>query len=206
MARVKPKRQGIHIDMTPMSDLAWLLLTFFILTNEFKPPDPLSIDTPSSISSKEVKEKGTMKISIPENGKYYFSMDEEKYRIPLLNAMGKKYNISFDTKEQKVFQNISEFGVPIQQLKQYLNFTDVQREELEKSGGVPGIPSDSIRPQIVEWVFEARKLAEKKKDTLELDIKGDQNVQYERIKNLLDRLQDRNLNKFKLITVYSAGK
>lgn len=206
MARVKPQRQGIHIDMTPMSDLAWLLLTFFILTTEFRPPDILNIDTPSSISSKEMKDVGTMKISIPENGKYYFSMEEEKYRVPLLNAMGEKYNISFNAKEQNEFKKISEFGVPIQQLKQYLSFTESQREKLEKSGGIPGIPSDSLSPQIVEWVFEARKLAEQNNDSLELKIKGDQNVKYERIKNLLDRLQDRNLNKFKLITVYNAGK
>ncbi len=196
MARVKPKRHGIHIDMTPMSDLAWLLLTFFILTTQFKPQEAVTIDTPSSISQIKVKDHGVMKISVTKDGLYYFSMDEQKYKVPLLVAMGKKYGITFTAKEQKEFKNLSDFGVPIQQLKQYLNMSESQREGVK----VSGIPGDSANAQIVDWVFEARKLAKNAGDTLALGIRGDVKTQYPMFKNLLARLQDRTMNKFQLIT------
>jgi biopolymer transport protein ExbD len=196
MARVKPKRHGIHIDMTPMSDLAWLLLTFFILTTQFKSEETITIDPPSSVSQIKIRDHGVMKISITPDGKYYFSMDELKYKIPLLNAMGQKYNITFTPEEQQKFKDITDFGIPIQQLKEYLKMSGIQREKV----AVPGIPGDSANSQITEWVFEARELAKKAGDSLDLGIKGDVKTQYPVFKNLLTRLQDKNMNKFQLIT------
>ncbi|MDR1877696.1 MAG: biopolymer transporter ExbD [Flavobacteriaceae bacterium] len=196
MARVKPKRHGIHIDMTPMSDLAWLLLTFFILTTQFKPEETITIEPPSSVSQIKVRDHGVMKISIALDGKYYFSMDEQKYKIPLLKAMGEKYNITFTPEEQKEFKGLSDFGVPIQQLKQYLQLSEAEREKVT----VPGIPGDSANSQITEWVFEARELAKQAGDSLDLGIRGDIKAQYPVVKNLLTRLQDKNMNKFQLIT------
>ena len=196
MARVKPKRHGIHIDMTPMSDLAWLLLTFFILTTQFKPKETVTIDPPASISQIKVRDHNMMKISITEDGKYYFSMDEEKYKIPLLEAMGKKNNIEFTDKEKSEFKNLTDFGVSIKQLKQYLDMNEIQREKVN----VLGIPGDSANAEIVDWVFEARELAKQASDSLDLGIKGDVKTQYPLFKNLLSRLQDKNMNKFQLIT------
>lgn len=196
MARVKPKRQGIHIDMTPMSDLAWLLLTFFILTTQFKTKETVTIDPPSSISQIKIKDHGVMRISMTKDGKYYFSMDEEKYRIPLLEAIGKKYNIKFTQKEKNEFKKINDFGVPIQNLKEYLNAPENVRERIN----VPGIPGDSLNPQITDWVFEARKIAKDSNDSLDLGIRGDVKTQYPKFKNLMNRLQDKNMNKFQLIT------
>ncbi len=196
MARVKPKRQGIHIDMTPMSDLAWLLLTFFILTTQFKPKEGVTIDTPSSISQIKLRDHGMMKISVTHDGLYYFSMDEEEYKIPLLEAMGEKYNIQFTEAEKNEFKNLTDFGVPIQQLKQYLDMPEEERAGVQ----IPGIPGDSTNAQITDWVFEARRLAKEKEDTLILGIRADVKTQYPRFKNLLGRLQDRTMNKFQLIT------
>jgi biopolymer transport protein ExbD len=196
MARVKPKRHGIHIDMTPMSDLAWLLLTFFILTTQFKPKETVTIDPPSSISQIKVRDHGMMKISITSDGKYYFSMDEEKYKVPLLDAMGKKYGINFTEDEKSEFKRLTDFGVSITGLKQYLNIPEEQRESVN----VQGIPADSTKPEITDWVFEAREIAKKDGDSLDLGIKGDVNTQYTVFKNLLSRLQEKNMNKFQLIT------
>lgn len=196
MARVKPKRHGIHIDMTPMSDLAWLLLTFFILTTQFKPKETVTIDPPSSISQIKVRDHGMMKISITSDGKYYFSMDEEKYKVQLLDAMGKKYGINFTDREKSEFKKLTDFGVSITGLKQYLNIPEGQRESVR----VQGIPADSAKPEITDWVFEAREIAKKNGDSLDLGIKGDVNTQYPVFKNLLSRLQEKNMNKFQLIT------
>lgn len=196
MARVKPKRHGIHIDMTPMSDLAWLLLTFFILTTQFKPKETVTIDPPSSISQIKIRDHGMMKIAITSDGKYYFSMDEEKYKVQLLDAMGKKYGINFTDREKSEFKKLADFGVSITGLKQYLNIPEGQREFVK----VQGIPADSAKPEITDWVFEAREIAKKNGDSLDLGIKGDVNTQYPVFKNLLSRLQEKNMNKFQLIT------
>jgi len=74
MARIKPKRHGVVTDMTAMCDVAFLLLTFFILTTEFKQPDVEDIVTPSSISKSKLTEgDNTMTISVTKDGRYFFS-------------------------------------------------------------------------------------------------------------------------------------
>lgn len=192
MARVKPKRQGIHIDMTPMSDLAWLLLTFFILTTQFKGKESVTIDTPSSVSQIKLQDKNVMRISIDKDGKYYFSIDEDKYKVKVLEEMGKKNNISFTPEEKAKFKKVADFGVPIKQLKSYLALSEGQRGNLK----VPGIPCDSVNHELVDWVFTAYDMD----NDLTLGIKGDVNTQYPKFKNVLSELQKKNMNKFQLIT------
>ncbi|MDR3272578.1 MAG: biopolymer transporter ExbD [Flavobacteriaceae bacterium] len=194
MARVKPKRQKIHIDMTPMSDLAWLLLTFFILTTQFKKPEAVTIQPPSSVSTIKVQDHDVMRITVTPDGRYFFSMDDDRYRIPLLEAMGQKFGISFTKEEKARFNTITDFGVPIQSLKQYLALTPGQ--QLAFNEKAPGIPCDSVNTQLVDWVFVANEI----NPTLILGIKGDVSTQYPKFKNLLDRLQDKRMNKFQLIT------
>ena len=97
MARIKPKRHGVVTDMTAMCDVAFLLLTFFILTTEFKQPDVEDIVTPSSISKSKLTEgDNTMTISVTKDGRYYFSpTNNPSQRVELLETMGEKYNITF---------------------------------------------------------------------------------------------------------------
>ena len=98
MARIKPKRHGVVTDMTAMCDVAFLLLTFFILTTEFKQPDVEDIVTPSSISKSKLTEgDNTMTISVTKDGRYYFSpTNNPSQRVELLEKMGEKYNITFN--------------------------------------------------------------------------------------------------------------
>ena len=98
MARIKPKRHGVVTDMTAMCDVAFLLLTFFILTTEFKQPDVEDIVTPSSISKSKLTEgDNTMTISVTKDGRYYFSpTNNPSQRVELLETMGEKYNITFE--------------------------------------------------------------------------------------------------------------
>lgn len=195
MARVKPKRQGIHMDMTAMSDMAWLLLTFFILTTQFKKPDIVPIKTPSSVAETKIQDGDLIRITINNEGKYYFSIIDDKNKLPILEKMGGKYGITFTDAEKSSFMKMSEIPVPIRGLKQYLNLSDGQ-----KQATIPGIPMDSTDLQLIDWV----DFSFQHDENLKLAIKGDVKTQYPEFRDLIKQLVERDFNKFQLVTSSEA--
>src|SRR4051812_20885258 len=113
MPKVKIKRKPGHIDMTAMTDVAFLLLTFFMLTTKFKPEEPFKVEIPSSISDVKIPESNLIQISVDREGKVFFGIDGQKTREELLSSMGVQYNITFTPDEAKQFSLISSFGVPV---------------------------------------------------------------------------------------------
>jgi len=191
MAKVKPKRQGIHIDMTPMSDLAWLLLTFFILTTQFKKPDIIEIKTPSSVAETKLQDGDLMRISISKDGRYLFSIIDDRNKIPVLEKMGAKYGISFSDAEKRTFLGMSDVPVSIGALKQYLNLNKSQQE-----ANITGIPLDSTNLQLIDWVTTTLD----HDDRVKLAIRGDVKTHYPEFKELIKQLVEKDINKFQLIT------
>jgi len=191
MAKVKPKRQGIHIDMTPMSDLAWLLLTFFILTTQFKKPDIIEIKTPSSVAETKLQDGDLMRITISNDGRYLFSIVDDRNKIPVLEKMGQKYGVSFSETEKRTFLGMSDVPVSIGALKQYLNLSKSQQE-----ANITGIPLDSTNLQLIDWVTTTLDYD----DRVKLAIKGDVKAQYPEFKLLIKQLVEKDINKFQLIT------
>ncbi len=191
MARVKPKRQGIHMDMTAMSDMAWLLLTFFILTTQFKKPDIVPVITPSSVAETKLQDGDLIRITINNEGKYYFSIIDDKNKLPVLEKMGQKYGITFTDAEKSSFMKMSEIPVSIRGLKQYLNLSDGQ-----KQATIPGIKLDSTDLQLIDWV----DFSFEQDPNLKLAIKGDVKAQYPEFRDLIKQLVERDFNKFQLIT------
>lgn len=196
MARVKPKRHSPDMDLTAMSDMAWLLLTFFILTSNFREPEVVEVLTPSSVSTQKMADDNMMRISITKDGKYLFSL-EEKDRVPTLEKMGEKYGVRFSDGEKKAFRETPEFGAPMQGLRQFLNLTSGDRDKYLQ-GNQAGIPLDTIGPnkEIIDWVFAAKEVNE----NVNLAIKGDQATAYPQVRLLMEELQNKNMNKFQLIT------
>ncbi len=80
MPKFKPHRQGVRIDMTPLVDVAFLLLTFFMLTTQFKPPEEVSITLPSSHSEFKLPESDVMTINIAEDGRIFLGLDSQILR------------------------------------------------------------------------------------------------------------------------------
>jgi len=193
MARVKPKRRGPSMDLTAMSDMAWLLLSFFILTSNFRDPEVVPVVTPTSVSNQKMAEENMMIIKIDNKGQFLFALDE-KDRVPALERMGDKYGVKFTDAEKNAFKSIVEFGVPMKDMRSFLNQSPDNQKKYN-----PGIPLDTIpnkNQELIDWVFEAQEA----NPNLFLAIKGDQKSEYKQFKTLIAQLQDKNMNKFQLIT------
>lgn len=193
MARVKPKRRGPSMDLTAMSDMAWLLLTFFILTSNFREPEVVPVVTPTSVSNQKMAAENMMIIKIDDKGQFLFGL-EEKDRIATLERMGDKYGVKFTDAEKNAFKSIVEFGVPMKEMRNYLNQPADKQQKYH-----PGIPLDTIpekNQELIDWVFEAKEV----NPDIFLAIKGDQKSEYKEFKNLIQQLQMKNMNKFQLIT------
>jgi biopolymer transport protein ExbD len=128
MSKVKVPRKSTSVDMTAMTDVAFLLLTFFMLATKFKPDEPVIVDTPSSISEIKLPESDIMLLTIDKDGRVFFGIDGQGTRELLLDKMAVKYNLQFTPEEKKEFSLLSTYGGSISQLKQYLSYSPDQRK------------------------------------------------------------------------------
>ena len=204
MGNVKMSKKSTSIDMTAMCDVAFLLLTFFILTATAKIPEPLPVDTPSSTVQTKLPETGLVTITVgKKNGKeqVFFGMKDRAIREGALAYMSQMYKVPFTDKEKEEFKLMEDFGVPVAQLKQILAMKGSDRV---KGNVQSGVPVDSIgdNNQLKDWIQGARKANIESGGTKELQfaIKGDAKEEYPQIKRVMDILQDQKINSFNLVT------
>lgn len=194
MPKVKIKRQNRPLDMAPMTDVAFLLLTFFMLTSNFTQKQPVKVDTPTSISEIKIPETNVMMILVDNKGKVFFNVDGQQARMDILKKMGENYNIQFTPAELKEFALMGSFGVPMNAMKTFLNMSPDDRD---KSENALGIPCDSTDNQFKSWVSAARMV--KGMNTV-IAIKGDRGATYPYIKKVMSSLQDIDENRYNLVT------
>jgi biopolymer transport protein ExbD len=193
---VKMSKKAASIDMTAMCDVAFLLLTFFILTATAKIPEALPVDTPASTVQTKLPETDLATLTIGK-GKVFFDLKGREVRKRTLELMGQKYNVTFSQDDKDKFALMEGFGVPIQSLKQIIDMKAADRSK----AGQPGVPKDSLDNQLADWVQNARianiELNDKE---LQIAIKGDAKEEYPSIKKVMDILQDQKINSFSLVT------
>jgi biopolymer transport protein ExbD len=198
MGKVKMKRSTPTIDMTPMVDLAFLLVTFFMLTAAFRPPEPVAVDTPKSESEIPLPERDRMIITVSKDGKVFFDMDNQGGRKEALQQMGEKYGVNFSAEQVNSFAVMAGFGVPMAQMPQFLDMDPDERAQIVQ----PGIPADSVNNELADWVVFARLTAPSK---MRVAVKGDRDTNYKVVKQVVETLIDRRILRFNLITGLEQG-
>ncbi|WP_282786856.1 ExbD/TolR family protein [Flavobacterium croceum] len=208
MAKIKMSKKAASIDMTAMCDVAFLLLTFFILTATAKVPEPITVDTPSSTVKDKLPETDLVVISVSSQGNMFVDIKGRELRKKTLEIMEQKYNLPPFTQDEKdQFALMESFGVPVEGIRSIIKMKSSERNRV---GVQTGVPYDTIphvegdtKNQLYEWIYAARQayidLGNTKKE-LNFAVKGDAKLQYPKIKNVMDILQEQKINTFDLVT------
>ncbi|NDW11105.1 biopolymer transporter ExbD [Dysgonomonas sp. 520] len=202
MSKVKNKKHDTFIDMTAMSDMTVLLLTFFMLTANFIPKEPVQVMTPASVSEIKIPEYDVLTILIDPTGRVFLNLDKPEDKEAVLKAIGKAYNLPNFSKEQiSSFRNQTSIGVSVRQLHEFLNKPmDEQDQMLKESGGVPTDTILGPSNQLAKWI----ELSKQANPSLALAIKADQQTPYPMVKKVFSTLQDLKENRYSLITTLRA--
>ena len=193
MGRAKIKKKSTFIDMTAMSDVTVLLLTFFMLTSTFVKKEPVQVTTPASVSEIKIPETNVLQILVDPEGKIFMSLDKQPDMKAVLEKMGEEYGDDFTPEQEKKFVTASTFGVPMRSMQKFLDLPTEQQDKLLKN---EGIPCDSTDNQFKSWVRNARQV----NPDLRIAIKADASTPYAVIKNVMSSLQDLRENRYNLIT------
>lgn len=197
MGRFKIKKKDTFIDMTAMSDVTVLLLTFFMLTSTFVKKEPIKVNTPGSVSEIKIPEKDILTILIEPSGKVFMTMDKKGDLMSTLDAMAEKYGVGGLTQADKSkFGLAPAFGVPMNQIKSFLSMDTEQQDAYLKSAQNKGIPCDSTNNEFKDWVSSACEI----NPEMRIAIKADATTPYSVIKNVMNSLQDIKQNRYNLIT------
>ncbi len=199
MPSVKVPRKSTDFDMTPFVDVAFLILSFFMLATKFKPPEPVSITTPHSVSSTKLKEQDAILITFDSAGRVFLTMNVQKnkdegLKAELIQNINQAKNLGLTPAEIQSFAHNTMVGSPFAALKSLLDVPQTQRGSVHQTG----IPVDSTNNELTIWVNSAIKAFEG--HVVNYMIKGDNNAKYPSFKGVMDALRANDQFKYKLIT------
>jgi len=194
MSKVKGKKHETFIDMTAMSDVTVLLLTFFMTTANFIPKEAVQVVTPGSVSEIKVPETNVMTILVDNGGRIFLFLDRKEDKLAVLENIGKDYNITFTDKQKISFLNQPSIGMPVGLLPKFLDMESEDQDAALRQMG--GIPSDSTNNQFKEWVRNATAVNKE----IAIAIKADATTPYPKVRSVLSTLQELKLNRYNLVT------
>ena len=202
MGKIQIQKKDIWIDMTPMSDVMTLLLCFFMLTSTFLTPEPIKVNTPSSVSEVKVPENDVLNILVSPEGNIYVGSENKNTMLDMMQTVTDKFGVSLNAAQLKHFKEDAMIGAPMSLFTDYYSLdTEKMGEAIQKLS----IPLDSIdggKSEFQEWVSAARDA----NPDIRLAIKSDAKTSYKVIKKMMSELQDMNENRYQLITNLDTKK
>lgn len=211
MSKLKMPKSSPSLDMTPMVDLAFLLVTFFMLTAQFRPEEAVAVDTPSSMSDQAIPTTNMMTIVVDTSGKVFWDMTDKGIRLAVLEELAKRVNYTPSERDKIKFANMGPVGVPLQHLPALLALEkgDERKEFMTK---LEGIPLDSTNNQLYEWVSTTRNIfwnaSPPPHENPIVALKADGNTNYQRVAEVIRTFQAPGvqISKFKMITDLEASR
>lgn len=209
MPKVKMARKSTSVDMTAMCDVAFLLLTFFILVAKAKPVEAVVVETPSSISQITLPDTSIMMITIDPKDRVFFTIDRKNVtavggkdsRAGLINDINQFKGLGLTDAEKASFANGASVGVPFSQLKSFLSKDPgAQAEYQNQASGIPVDTTAELSNELATWIEAARN----NNPYLRIVIKADGATKFPGYYNVLHTLSDMKLNSFSLVTNLQA--
>lgn len=192
MGRAKLPRKSTNIDMTAMCDVAFLLLSFFILTTKFKPAEAIAVVTPNSVAAKVAPDKDIVLITIDKDGKVFITMDDEQKKEAVCTYLNTNLNLNMNV---AAFKKAGFYGAPFSSMASFLSLPEEQR----KGDKLPGIPVlDSTDNQMSVWMRAIKDAY--LGDKMNLLVKGDNAAKYPAFKAVIDAFKKNDELKFQMIT------
>ena len=202
MGKVKVKKADVWIDMTPMSDVMVLLLTFFMLTSTFVKNEAVKVVTPASVSEIKVPENNVLTILCDKEGKIFLGMDTPGKQEELLTGMASQYGVSLTSKQLEYGRGAASIGVSMQDLSALLSQDSEKMNEYMATRGIPTDSVDGKMSEFQDWVTVAR---DNNGADMKIAIKADSNTPYKTIKKMMSELQDMSENRYFLITALKSN-
>ena len=195
MGKIKIEKKDIWIDMTPMSDVMTLLLCFFMLTSTFLTPEPITVNTPSSVSEVKIPEN-VLNILVSPEGKIFVGTENKNTMVAMMQEVTSKFDIALTAKQMKNFKEDAMIGAALSQFDAYYNLDPEKMSEAIQKLGIPTDSIDGGMSEFQEWI----KAAHQVDPDMKLAIKCDATTPYRVIRTMMSELQDMNENRYQLIT------
>ena len=195
MPKVKIPRKSTNIDMTAMCDVAFLLLSFFILATKQKPPEAVTITTPTSVSTKVVKDEAIV-VTLAKDGKIFLMLNDKKHKDAIIDDINTSKSLGLSPAEIAKLKKQEFIGMPFSKLKSYL-----QLKEGVAADKMDGIPSDSTNNELADWIRSVSNAFKgESMENLNLLVKGDNAAKYPAFKNVKSAFKKNDIFKFKIVT------
>lgn len=188
--------------MTAMTDMVFLLLTFFMLATRFKPAEPVAVITPSSINTQILPDSDVILFTMDKKGRIFFDMDGQPKRKQLIEDLDKQFQLGLTEAEKNKFIVGTSIGTELKHLKAYLAMRPEQRKEHPIESG---IPTDSASNEVKIWLQYATTAQHKSVRTLKYCVRADNDAPYVQVKKLLASFKEKGIQHINLVTNLKAN-
>lgn len=190
--RANRKIQSPKLDMNPMVDMAFLLVTFFLLATTFKVPDQAYVNLPRATTEIDLPQKKLLTITVDIDGKIFIHLSNKAARGEWLRRVSTANKTDLSADQVQVFSDLPGFGLPFKGLVEYIKLERKERLEITQSG----IPTDSMENELQDWLLMARAV----QPGLRFAIKADQKTPYKHIQAVIETLTANKILRFNLVT------